>query len=197
MTRQFSKTHILVECAILAALAFALAYVSDLFPFRMPLGGTITFFSSAPIIIASIRHGIKWGIPTALVFSFAQLLMGLKNFTYLPNSFWPVVGCAMLDYILAFTVIGLAGALYKCTKSQTKGIILAVLVTGFGRLFFSFLSGILLWGAFVAEDWTHGLVAWSLAYNAAWCVPDVILALIAVLVLTNVKPLKLLPNKNA
>ena len=196
MTQQFSKTRILVECAILAALAFVLAYVSDLFPFRMPLGGTITFFSSAPIIIASLRHGIKWGIPTALVFSFAQLLMGLKNFAYLPRSLGPVVGCAMLDYILAFTVIGLAGLIFNRFKNQTVGIVFAVLATGAGRLFFSFISGILLWESGVAEDWMHGLVAWSLSYNALWCVPDVILALIAVLVLANVKPLKLLPNKN-
>jgi len=178
----------LAECAILAAVAFVLSLIPG---FSMLMGGTISWFSTVPILVASIRHGNAWGICTALVYSIAQLLLGLSGFSYLPPTFLAWFGCAMLDFIAAYTIVGFAGALYRSVKSQTYGIILAVVVTGLGRLLCSFLSGVLLYGQYAPEDWP--VAAYSLAYNAAWCLPDVALALIAVLALSRVKALTILP----
>ena len=193
---QDSKTRTLVECAILTAVAVVLSAIPA---FKLPFGGTVSWFATVPVLVASMRHGPAWGVPTALVYSFIQLFMGLQNFSYLPypKSVFYIFAAALLDYIIAFTIIGLAGIIFGRFKNQTAGIIFAVLLTGLGRFTCSFFSGILIWGRPDDVTWTQSLPIYSLGYNAGWCVPDVILALAAVLVLTNVKQLNLFPNKNA
>ena len=194
MSQQFSKTRILVECAILAAVAFVLSYLPS---FSLPFGGSWSWFATVPILIASMRHGWKWGVPTALVFSFTQLLLGIGNFSYLPNSVFPVLGSALLDYIIAYTIIGFAGLIFRKFKNRILGIVFAVILTGIGRLASSVLSGILIWGRPDDVTWTQNLPLYSLGYNALWCGPDVALALVGVLVLASIPALKLLPKKNA
>ncbi|MDR0936286.1 MAG: energy-coupled thiamine transporter ThiT [Oscillospiraceae bacterium] len=188
---KMSKTATLTECAILVAVSFVLSLIPS---FSMPLGGTISWFSTVPILLAAIRHGTAWGAGTALVYSLTQLLLGMSNVSYAAaTSLAAAVGCALLDYILAFTLIGVAGGLYKAAKTKTGGILSALLVTGLFRLLCSFLSGILIWGPYAPDGWSIPL--YSLAYNAAWCVPDVLLALIAVFALSKISGLALLPAK--
>ncbi|MDR2359827.1 MAG: energy-coupled thiamine transporter ThiT [Oscillospiraceae bacterium] len=189
---KMTKTAILAECAILAAASFVLSLIPG--P-SMPMGGTISWFSTVPVLLAAIRHGSAWGVGTAFVYGFTQMLLGMSNVTYaLAVSPAAAVGCALLDYLLAYAVIGFAGLLYKTAKSKIAGVILAVPVTGALRLLCSFLSGVLIYGAYAWDGWPVWL--YSLAYNAAWCVPDAALALIGVLALGNIKALALLPSKS-
>ena len=100
-----TKTRILAESAVMVALA---AVLSMLKVYEAPLGGSVTLFSMAPILLLSLRHGTKVGILGAFVYSITQLLLGLGTISYVPT----LVGillCAFLDYILAFTCIGVAG----------------------------------------------------------------------------------------
>ena len=191
--KELSKTRILTECAVLAALSLALSLIPGL---SMPFGGTISWFATAPVLIAAMRHGSRWGIATALIYSLTQLLLGLNNFSWLPRTLIAVVGCALLDYVIAYTCLGLAGWIYRLCKSRIGGVTVSVLMTGCIRLLCSFLSGILIWKGIVPPeyaDWSPWL--YSLAYNAAWCVPDVVLALIALLALSRMDTLALLPEK--
>ena len=78
----------------------ALSYVLSLVKiYEMPQGGTITPASMLPIIFFCLCFGAKRGFCATFVYSLLQLIGG-----YLMN--FPQV---MLDYIIAFTAIGVAG----------------------------------------------------------------------------------------
>ena len=96
----------LVECAVLIAIGTVLS----LFEFSGPwaLGGGITVCSMLPLVLICHRHGTKWGISSALVYGVLQMFLGMKNVMYGRN-FWEVLAIILLDYVVAFGVIGLAG----------------------------------------------------------------------------------------
>lgn len=60
-----------------------------------------------PIMFYGYRCGPKWGLAAGFVFSVLQLLFGLDDLKGI--SALMVVGSILLDYLLAFTVLGLAG----------------------------------------------------------------------------------------
>lgn len=187
------KIWVLAESSVCVAAATALSLVT---PFTMPLGGSVTPFATLPIIIIGLRHGAKWGVLGAMAFSLVQLLLGMRNVAAVPvQTVWHMALCALLDYVAAYTVIGFTGSIAKAFKQPVFGIAVGIALTGFGRLLCSFLSGILIWGPFTPPEWN--VWVYSLAYNAAWCLPDVGIALIACLLLTRVRALDLLPNPSA
>ena len=98
---------VMCECAIMIALAAVLSFVKIL---ELPYGGSVTAFSIVPIVIISYRHGVKWGLLSGFVFSIIQLIQTASTLSY-ATSFWAAVTIIFLDYIFAFTVIGLAGFL--------------------------------------------------------------------------------------
>ena len=73
--------------------------------YSLPNGGSITLFSMLPFIMISFRHGVKWGLFTGFVNSLLQMLLGF----YAPPApgLLPLVGMILLDYVLAFTLLGL------------------------------------------------------------------------------------------
>ena len=185
---QMSKTATLVEGALMVALAYALSII----PFiELPWGGSITCFSTLPIVMMSLRHGGRWGVGTAFAYSLLQLVQGLGDVMAVPaKTLWALVLCALLDYILAYTCVGLAGPIANLIRKKSAGLVLGIAITGLLRLLLSTLSGIVLWGAYAWEGWPVGL--YSLTYNAGWCLPDVAIVLVAALLLSRVKALGLL-----
>ena len=65
-----NKTKILVEGAVMVALATVLSYVRV---YRLPWGGSITLLSMLPIVLFSIRRGLGAGLTVSFVFSFISL----------------------------------------------------------------------------------------------------------------------------
>ena len=187
---QMSRTSVLVE----GALMVGLAYVLSIIPFiELPWGGSITLFSTLPIFIMSLRHGGKWGLATAGVYSLLQLMQGMDSVVSVPaKTLFTMVLCALLDYVLAYTVLGLAGSIARRFKNPTRGLAAGICITGLVRYFFSFLSGLILWGQWAWEGWPVWL--YSLAYNALWCLPDQAIVLVAALLLSRVKALNLIPQ---
>ncbi|MDL2293222.1 energy-coupled thiamine transporter ThiT [Ruminococcaceae bacterium OttesenSCG-928-D13] len=185
---QMSRTAILVEGALMVALAFVLSMI----PFiELPWGGKISFFSTLPIFMMSLRHGGRWGVGTAAVYSLAQLLQGMEHVVVVGTLFAMVL-CALLDYVVAYTVLGFAGPISRRFKSPTTGLVAGIAITGLGRYICSFFSGWILWGSWAWEGWP----AWgySLAYNALWCLPDLAIVLVAAVLLSRVKALGMLPE---
>ena len=64
MSKTYSKTRTLVECALMIALGTVLANIKI---YSLPNGGSITLFSMLPFIMISFRHGVKWGLFTGFV----------------------------------------------------------------------------------------------------------------------------------
>ncbi len=105
MAANSSRTHILTESAIMVALATVLSMLKI---WEAPYGGSVTILSMAPIIVLSMRRGIKVGLFAGFAHSLIQLLLGLGTVAYVPTPMGIVV-CILTDYILPFTLLGLGG----------------------------------------------------------------------------------------
>ncbi len=184
---QMSRTATLVEGALMVALAFVLSFIPL---FKMPWGGTVTAFSTLPILLMSLRHGGRWGVAAAAVYSLLQVMQGMDS-VVAASTAPAMLLCVLLDYVLAYTALGFAGPIAKKFTSPTGGLVVAVVATGLFRLLCSFLSGIVIWGAYAPE----GMPVWlySLSYNASWLLPDLAIVLVAAVLLSRVKNLHLLP----
>lgn len=173
------KTKVLVECALMISVATVLSRI------EIPLwaqGGSITAASMLPIIMVSYRHGTKLGLLTAFVHSLIQLVMGFSNVLYCKTLVAQAL-CILLDYTLAFTVLGLAAMFGSVMKKSESRILIGVCSVGALRLLCSFLSGIILWSAYAPE----GTPVWiySLLYNGGYMIPEVIITSLAALLLRN------------
>lgn len=180
-----TKTSVkLVECAILIAMAFVLSFIKII---DMPFGGSVTAASMAPIIIAGYRHGFKWGIITGFAYSLLQLLMGLENVSY-ATSATAGIAIVMLDYIVAFTVLGLLGVL-KRNKHQTGVLVIGTLVVCVIRFICHVITGCTVWAG-VSIPTADGAI-YSLVYNAAYMVPETVVTVYVIALISNAVDLRL------
>lgn len=184
-----SKTRILVEGAMLIALATILSYIKF---FELPFGGSITL-EMLPLVVMAYRNGTKWGCLTGFVHGLLQMIIGFSNVLYCATLI-SQIGCILLDYLLAFTVLGLAPVFAKLIKKNVKaGYILGAVIAGILRFVCSFLSGWLLWGSYAPEGTAP--VVYSFTYNASYMVPDIIIVAVVIAILAYTTP-KLLRVEN-
>ena len=170
-----SKTRILVECALMIALAVVL----DILPLpTWPNGGSVSV-SLVPLVFLSYRHGAKWGLLTGFAYCIVQMITGF----YAPpaGTILAFTLCILLDYVIAFTVLGSADLFAKPFSNKLVGYTVGALIVTFIRFICSFLSGILIWGSSAPE----GQPVWlySLTYNGGYMIPNMILTAGIILVL--------------
>lgn len=165
------KTKKLTTSAIMVALAAVLMFVSKVIPAPWLQGGSITLASMVPIIAVSLIYGSKWGLISGFVYSLIQLISGFyppptQNFL----SFTLVV---LLDYIIAFSVLGISHFFYKLTGSKKISIPISGMITVFIRYVCHILSGILIWGVYAPKGQT--VLLYSLTYNGSYMIPEIII----------------------
>ena len=183
-TKSHAKIVALVEGAVMVALAAVLSYIRI---FQLPWGGSITLLSMLPICIYSIRHGIASGLFASFVFALIQFGQGVMDGLF-GWGLTPVmlIACIMLDYIMPFTVLGLAGIL---RKKGTVGWIAGTAGAVVLRFIMHFLSGIVIWHSF-GELWegfsTDNEILYSLLYNGCYMLPELIFTLAGAIVLFKV-----------
>ena len=175
-----TKTKTLVECALMIAQAFILGYIPI---FELPQGGSITACSMMPLVVASFRHGPKWGLFTGFIFSLIQMLLGFENVLYC-TTFGAMLLCILLDYVVAYTVMGLACVFGGPFGNTSVKVAVGTVVTGLQRYLCSFLSGILIWGGYAPE----GMPVWlySLTYNGSYMIPEIILTAVAAVLVMKI-----------
>ena len=101
MSKTYSKTRILVECALMIAIGTVLSNIKF---FTLPNGGSVTLLSMLPFVLVSFRHGVKWGLFTGFVNGCLQMLLG---FWAPPTpTFLYFLGEVLLDYLVAFMAAG-------------------------------------------------------------------------------------------
>lgn len=181
------------------AMMVALAVVLDLipWPFRWPQGGSFSI-GAIPIIYYSYRRGSLRGCLAGLVYAGMQMLLGF----YPPpaNAWWAVLLCVLLDYVLAFSVLGAAELFARPFRRARRpwrltGYALGAVCVSLLRLGCSFLSGIILWDSYAPE----GVEVWvySLLYNAGYMLPNAaVCAVCLVLLCAAVEPHTLRPMKD-
>lgn len=163
----------LTESAIMLAAAFVLSLIPVV---NMPFGGSVTLCSMLPILLIAYRHGTKWGLLTGFAGSLLQLLMGLNNLSY-ATSWYAVMAIILLDYVVAFTALGLGGVFRKAPVSQTARVIGGVILCCFIRYLCHFASGMTVWRDLSAP--IDQALIYSLSYNAAYMVPETIITVAA------------------
>ncbi len=184
MTTTISKTRTMIECALMVAIGTVLAQIKIL---DMPYGGSLTLFSMLPFVLVSFRHGLKWGLLCGLANSLLQMLIGGL---YPPPSGTLIafVGMILLDYILAFSVLGLACFFAKPVKNKMAAIAFGTATVCFLRFVCSFLSGTIIWASFSNAVELSNAALGSFLYNGAYMLPEMILTTIAALLLYKSAP---------
>lgn len=176
------NTRIMVEGALMIAMAMILSFIKIL---ELPQGGSITL-EMIPLVIMGIRHGAKGGCLTGFAHGLLQMILGFSNVMYCATLL-SQVGCILLDYLLAFTVLGMAGYFAGMFgKNKLVGFACGTVVVCLLRFVCSFLSGWLLWGSYAPEGMSA--VWYSLTYNGAYMIPDTIIAAVLVVVLYKTAP---------
>ncbi len=176
-------TRKLVESAMLIAVGTVLSLIK----IDLPFGGGVTVCSMLPLIVASHRYGWKWGVVTAFVYSVLQLILGLDNVGY-ATSFGMALGIILLDYIIAYTVIGLSGVFGRDRKAVAAGIA----VTFAARFVCHLITGVWIWGEWMPEEFM-GLPMtspwlYSFLYNGWYMLAEIVLTEIVAMLIY--KPLE-------
>lgn len=172
----------LVTSAVLLALAFVLSFVKII---DFPWGGSVTLFSMLPICLISIRYGLGWGLGTAFCYSVLQLMQGIGEAMSwgLDAKAW--IGMILFDYLLAFTVLGVAGIFRKCGR---MGMIGGTAIAIGLRYISSVLSGAIVWRSMgeLAFGWTfENTWIYSLVYNGLYMLPELVMTVVALFLLTQ------------
>lgn len=162
-----NRTKKLTEMAMMIAFAVICSFIKV---WEMPQGGSVAL-TMVPLLVASFRLGAVCGMITGGVYGVISLL--IAGVVYHPAS-------VLLDYILAFALVGTAGFF----KGDEKGIIWGSITGVGGRFLSSLVSG----GVIFAEYAPPGQNPWiySLVYQATYMIPELVIC-IAVLLFLYVK----------
>ena len=172
------RTRKITECAIMIALAAVLHMIKL---FSMPQGGAVTLASMVPLIIISYRHGIKWGVLTASTFAFLNMVLGF----YAPpaGDVLSYILVVLLDYVIAFGVLGLADLFRKGIGNRLIGLVFSTLIVCVFRFSCHFASGMLIWGVYAKEG--QSVAAYSLIYNGPYMLVETIISVVVIVGLTK------------
>ena len=196
MKKNKLTVRVVAEIAIFAALAFALdAIQGGIFKGVFLSGGSIGF-GMLPILIIAYRRGLVPGILCGFIVSIVQMLGGIYviNASSFDNGFLQVMGPflqIMLDYVLAYTVVGFAGLFsnqFKNATSKKQKIGFVILGTAVGGLL-KYACHVIAGGVFWLNNGSSflGLAddSWiySFVYNGAYCIPNIIICGIVMVLL--------------
>ncbi len=174
--RVSNNVVMLTDCAIMVALAFVLSCAKL---FEMPMGGSITVASMLPIMLISVKYGSGVGLTTGLVYSFTQIIQAIASanvFPYCENA-WTVIICVLFDYILPFTVLGLAGIFHKSklTDNPEANLYIGITAVVFARFLCHFITGVAIWGQWAPDG--MGKYLYSFLYNGGYMLVDYLICM--------------------
>ena len=198
------RTEKLTVTAAMVALATALALISAEIPFlNLPFGGGFTLASMLPIVLISYLYGLRWGFSAAGVYSLVQLALGtftgggyvLTLFTIGSDNYMGVgigIGVILLDYLLAYTVLGIGG-IFRKKLSPVPALVLGSVLALALRYLVHIVSGAPFFGIFA--EWFFGQegfyaigkvilekfsgvrlsILYSVFYNGLYMIPEIII----------------------
>lgn len=158
------KVRMLCEGAMMVVFAQILGWIKL---WEMPWGGSICL-SMLPIFFYACRWGVGAGTMSGLV-------LGILQFVFdggVALGWQSMIG----DYLLAFTVLGLAGVF----RGKRTGIFWGTLLGGAARFLVHYVVGATIWAAYMPESffgktmttpWVYSLLynGFYMAINTALC----------------------------
>ncbi len=155
MSKSKENLRALCESAIMIAFATVLGFLKFP-PFRFDVwlfGGSIDFVM-LPLFILAWRRGAKWAIPAGFAFGLIKCAIG--------EAFgWGILSI-LLDYVLAYAVVGVAGFF----KGKKYGLEIGCVVGSVARFLVHFVSGITIYAIAVGE--TAEIFGMSFGADQAW-----------------------------
>ncbi len=194
----------LTVSAIMVAMSTVLSFIKFS---ELPYGGSVTLFSFVPIIFIGYAYGVKWGLSAGLVYGVLQALFGVSGATA-GFTWYQVILCAMLDYIVAGTALGLGGIFKKGIKNPQLSFGLGSFFACVLKYISHFLSGYILFGTYAEWFFEEGggasygaeilatysgntlSIIYSLIYNATFMLPETVITVIMACIIISVKPLR-------
>ena len=164
--RSSLSVRCLCEAALLVAMAQVLSYVKLM---ELPNGGSLTP-AMFPLILYAVRWGLKPGLLGGFCFGLLQLIF---DGAYALG--WQSM---LLDYLVAFTPLGLAGLF----RGKKWGIFAGTVLGCACRFAVHYLSGVTIY-KIIAPTELLGMTFtspafYSLVYNGSYMLPNTILALV-------------------
>lgn len=160
-----NKTKISTKVMLHVAMAVAIATVLQMFRImKMPMGGSVTLGSMIPIIFIAYIYGPNIGCLAGILFGVIDLILG-------PYVVHPIQ--LILDYILAYGVLGIAG--YFKNNIFIGGTVAIAL-----RFICHVLSGVIF---FSADAGGQNVWIYSILYNATYLIPETIITLIILFII--------------
>ncbi|MCI6387905.1 MAG: energy-coupled thiamine transporter ThiT [Ruminococcus sp.] len=200
----------LVESALLIAIAAVIELISKALGLELPFGGTITLASMFPIVLIAYKYGTKWGLLSGFTYSLVQMLLGAKTVSamFLPGDdqmvLWQAICICLLDYVLAYTLLGLGGIFKGKFKKPAAELALGAFVALLLRYLVHIVSGAIFYGAYAEWFFTQEgfysigekilgtfsgsslAIAYSIFYNGLYMVPEIILTTVVAAILGSV-----------
>ena len=138
-----NATRMLCEGAIMVALSQILSYIKLM---ELPNGGSLTP-AMFPILLFAVRWGLADGLLAGFVFGLLQLMF---DGAYAWG--WQSM---LLDYLVAFTPLGLAGLF----QGKRWGIFAGTVLGCFARFVVHFISGVTIYRIYApTEIWARCLI---------------------------------------
>ena len=167
VTRSHLRVRALCEGAILVALAFILSFVKL---YELPNGGSLT-----PAMFPILLYALRWGLPRGLI---AGFVFGLLQLIFDGAYAWGWQSM-LLDYLLAFTPLGLAGLF----KGKSWGIFPGTVLGCAARFVIHYISGVTIYRiieptAVPGFGTFDNASLYSLVYNGSYMIPNTLLALL-------------------
>lgn len=179
-----TTSHLAVRRLCEGALLIALAEILSFLPlYKMPWGGSIDL-AMLPIFLYCAR----WGFGPGLLASVAHAILQTLFEGGIAIGWESIVG----DFLLAYTVLGVAGLFWK----KRGGFFLGTLVGCAARFFVHYVVGATIWAAYMPETFFSMTMTtpwfYSFLYNIAYMGPDCILILIVGILLMKTPAKKFL-----
>ena len=160
------KLRALTEGAVLVALAQILGYIKL---FELPNGGSISL-AMLPIFIYCARWGFAKGMLASFAFSILQLLLdGAYAWGW-----QSIIG----DYIVAFTVLGVAGLVH----SFKGGFFIGTVAGSLARFLVAWYVGAVVWGEYMPDTFFGMTMTnpwfYSVLYNGSYMLVSMAMCLV-------------------
>ena len=172
MSKGQKKTVWSTNMIALGAICMALSIVlSQIRIFKMPQGGSITPASMLPLIIFAYAYGAGPGVTLGVIFGILKCILNPEVYS-IPQF--------LLDYPVAFGVIGLAG-LFSAMKNDIVGLSAGTVLVCFARFVAAVISGAVFFGEWAPEGMSP--LVYSLGYNGSYMLPECIITVVVAILI--------------
>ncbi len=170
-----SRNHVRMLCegAVLVSAAQILSYLKL---WEMPWGGSVVL-AMVPIVLFAVRWGAGPGLMAGFVYGVLQFVFD-GGFAI---GWQSIVG----DYLVAFTVLGLAGLMH----GKKGGVFVGTLMAGVARFLVHYVVGATLWAEYMPPEFLGLEMSspwfYSLLYNLLYMGPNILITLVVFLLLAK------------